>query len=126
MTQRPPLDVLVVDDEPDVLLMLRGFLRHRDGFGPVREASGGLDAVAQARARCPDAVILDLRMPDIDGLETARLIKARCKRAKIILFSAFMEDSIFDQAADAGIDACLPKTTTPDVVADMITNLCAS
>ena len=120
-----PLEVLVVDDVPDIRLMLRTSLQHFEGIGRVIEASGGTEALTKAVQRRPDAVVLDYVMPEVDGIETAKRIKASLPTTKIILFSAFLSDEVFEEAAEAGIDLCLSKFTTPDVVVDMIKNLCA-
>ena len=121
-----PLTILVVDDEPDIRMMLRVALKRDAAFGLVREAGGGLDAVALVAIDCPDAIVLDFRMPDLDGLEAARRIKDVCPDTKIILFSAYLSEKLFEDAAETGVDLCLPKTTTPNVVGEMIRNLCAS
>jgi CheY-like chemotaxis protein len=120
-----PLEILVVDDVPDIRLMLRASLQHFEGIGRVIEASGGTEALAKAVQLRPDAVVLDYVMPGVDGIETARRIKTSLPTTKIILFSAFLSDEVFEEAAEAGIDLCLSKFTTPDVVVNMIKNLCA-
>lgn len=124
--QHAALQILVVDDDPDVRLLLGMFLRHDGDFGAVVEAGSGIEAIEHLKAGCPDAVILDMRMPDLDGLQTARQLKRICPEAKIVLYSAFLSEDVFTTAADSGIDLCLSKTTLPHDVADMVRRLCAA
>src|SRR5258708_39040686 len=79
------------------------------GFDVGGGAAGGLDAVDAAEAWAPDVVVVDYRMPGVDGLETARRIRARRPDQTIILHSAFVDDSLASAAASAGVALCLAK-----------------
>lgn len=98
-----PARVLVVDDEPDGAYVVSTVLRYL-GW-QVRSAADGNSAVLQAREFRPDAVVLDVLLPDIDGLEVARRIRAALPGVCVLFLTACY-------AVDAGIpvgDACLTK-----------------
>ena len=103
-----PIKVLVVDDTMHVREMLSAILSV-SGFDVVGESADGLDAVGATEAWDPDVVVVDYRMPGVDGLETARRIRARRPDQTIILHSAFVDDELATAAARAGVALCLAK-----------------
>src|SRR4051812_31392639 len=113
MTQAPsqrPVRVLVVDDHADVRFLVRVIL---EDAGPAvafaGEASSAEAAVAALDSLEPDVVVLDARMPRIDGFEAAAMLLERCPGLPILLCSAIVDDEIRERAAAAGIAACLSK-----------------
>jgi CheY-like chemotaxis protein len=100
--------VLVVDDTDHVRAMLVEMLR-LDGFDVVAHCGEGAEAVAQATATDPDVVVLDLRMPDMDGLDTARQIRELRPHQPIVLYTAYLDGRVEADAHAAGIDVCLAK-----------------
>jgi two-component system KDP operon response regulator KdpE len=104
MTQGPL--VLVVEDEPQMLRFLRGSLSTH-GYRLV-ETSTGADGLAQAAARNPDVILLDLGLPDIDGIEVTRRIR-EWTQTPIIVLSARGQDEDKIDALDAGADDYLTK-----------------
>jgi CheY-like chemotaxis protein len=102
--------VLVVDDHADVRFLIRTILREA---GPpltvAGEAPGAREAVAAVEASTPDVVVLDARMPVIDGFEAAGMLLAARPGLPILLCSAIVDDEIRERAAAAGIAACLSK-----------------
>ncbi len=73
--------VLVVDDQALVRGGLRAMLEVQDGVEVVGEAADGFEALEQARLRCPDVVLMDIRMPGMDGIEaTRRLMEEPSRR----------------------------------------------
>jgi CheY-like chemotaxis protein len=113
MTQGPrqrPVRVLVVDDHADVRFLVRAILE--DAAPQVEfagEAATAHDAVAALEAGDPDVVVLDARMPAIDGFEAAAMLLERRPGLPILLCSAIVDDEIRERAAAAGIAACLSK-----------------
>ncbi|MEI8079768.1 MAG: response regulator, partial [bacterium] len=83
--------IMIIDDEPDNLNVLGEMLRH-DGWD-VRAFPRGEMALAAAREEPPDVVLLDIRMPGVDGLEVCRRLKAHetMRHIPVILISAFAE-----------------------------------
>lgn len=85
---RNPVDVLTVDDSAQFLEAARELVATTDGFRLVGEAVSGEEGVAAARRLSPDLVLLDVRMPEMDGVETARRLTAVDPRMVIFLVSA--------------------------------------
>lgn len=103
-----PVSVLVVDDTDHVRRMLAEMLS-LDGFDVVGQAAGGEEAYVLALETNPQVVIMDLRMPGIDGLETTRRIKAVRPDQAVILYTAYLDASLEQEARDAGVTLCLGK-----------------
>jgi CheY-like chemotaxis protein len=104
-----PLSVLVVDDNRDVADST-AMLVCASGF-PARVAYGGRQALELAGADPPDCVVLDVKMPDIDGCTVARSLRAdaRTAHAKLIAFTAFSTDRYAELIREAGFDYHLVK-----------------
>jgi DNA-binding NarL/FixJ family response regulator len=96
------LKVLLVDDSPDALFLLRKRLEKRRPFVVVGEATNGEDAIAQVEALMPDLVIMDVKMPGMDGVEATRQIKARFPQVSVLAFSAFGDAENTAAMRDAG------------------------
>jgi response regulator NasT len=101
------LRVLVADDEPMIRLGLRAMLEEQ-GYEVVGEADNGRGAVELARATAPDLIILDIRMPHMDGLEAARAIMAERPTA-ILLLTAYADRELVEKAKACGVLAYLVK-----------------
>ncbi len=104
------LTALVVDDFEDARHMLRHVLEER--AHRVLEASDGEEAVEIARRECPDLILLDLNMPQMDGLQAAQRIrecKEACKEAKIVAVTAYDTYGMKEAALGAGCDEYLVK-----------------
>jgi two-component system response regulator MprA len=99
--------VLVVDDDRALREVLRRALQL--GGYEIELAEGGATALAQIAARAPDAVVLDIGLPDIDGLEVSRLLRAEGNRVPILMLTA--RDAVADriEGLDAGADDYLVK-----------------
>ena len=113
-----PMDVLVVDDQPRARKSLRALLATWSQVGAVREAAGGLEALAQIECMPPDLVVMDVLMPDMDGLTTARQIRARWPGTKIVLLS--MDPSYANEALSAGADAFVTKGDSPRLLIERL------
>lgn len=116
-----PLRVLVVDDEPAIVDLLAAALRF-EGW-EVRTALTGTDAVREASAEAPDVVVLDLMLPDLDGLEVMRRLRVRHPRLPVLLLTA--RDAVEDRVAGltAGGDDYVVKPFSLEEVAARLTAL---
>jgi two-component system response regulator YesN len=119
--------VLIVDDELDMRLLVRAILQTSSlGVEVVAEAADGLEAMAVFATLdppdVPDVVILDNRMPGMDGLQVAAAMLKQEPRQRIVLFSAFVTDDMEKEAASLGVRACIGKhdfAHLPQLVADL-------
>jgi DNA-binding NarL/FixJ family response regulator len=100
--------VMVVDDTDHVRTMLAEMLE-LDGFEVVARAANGEDAIAAAIRNDPDVVVMDLKMPGIDGLETTRRIKEERPQQAVILYTAYLDPVIEAEAREVGVTLCLGK-----------------
>jgi two-component system, response regulator PdtaR len=102
-----PLRVLIAEDETVIRLDLRGILE-KHGFVVVAEARNGAEAVALAREKHPDVALLDLRMPELDGIEAARRIYAEYP-IPIVMLTAYSDRANVENAISAGVFTYLVK-----------------
>src|SRR3954453_17023406 len=109
--------VLLVDDEELVRFGLRTVLESAGGFLVVGEAGDGADAVAQARALEPDVVLMDIRMPVLDGLAATRKVLALPHPPQGAVLTTFHLDEYVHAALAAGAAGFLLKDTPPREIA---------
>ena len=94
--------VVIVDDTEDIRMLVRLTLEARGGFEVVGEAGNGRDGVEVVRRTQPDVVLLDLRMPVMNGLDALPRILQACPRARVIVLSGFEADVMAQHALDGG------------------------
>jgi DNA-binding NarL/FixJ family response regulator len=101
---------LVVDDEEDMRLLVSAVITlENEGLAVVGEAAGGREAIELARTLAPDAVVLDQRMPDMTGIETARALLDDHPDLRVILYTAYVDDDTVDTAGTLGVEAVVSK-----------------
>jgi len=106
----PPVRLLIVDDHADVRFLIRTIVEDSGmDVQVVGEADGVAAALAGLAAHAPDVVVLDARMPVVDGFEAARLLLERRPALPILLCSAWVDDSVRLEAEQAGIAQVLSK-----------------
>ena len=119
----PPV-VLVVDDDARNRKLVRDVLR-RAGLGTI-EAAGAEDALALARAHVPDLVLMDLRLPDLDGAEAARRLKADPATAHIPVVALTAVAGARNALLEAGFAGCVEKPIDVQALPDEVRRLCAA
>lgn len=110
MDQR--LSILIVDDQPRARKSLGALLSTWTRAPEIREAGNGREALHLVEELPPDLVLMDVRMPEVDGLEATAQIKARWPRVKVIVLSMYVEHG--DEALAAGADAFVGKGEAPE------------
>ena len=100
--------VLVVDDTDHVRHMLVDMLQ-LDGFDVVGQAASGDRAVTMVDDTNPDVIVMDYKMPGMDGLSAARLIRETRPSQPIILYTAYLDANLEAEARSAGISLCIGK-----------------
>lgn len=100
--------VVIADDEPTIRMYIKEILQ-MNNYDVVGDAADGFDAVEICRREKPDFAILDIRMPLLDGLEAAKIIKSESLCGFVLLLTAFSDKSIADQAKDADVMGYLVK-----------------
>ena len=117
--------VLVADDHFAVRVTYAEYLDACEGLTVVGAVDNGLDAVEFCRADAPDVVLMDVRMPVMDGIEATRLIKRHAPRTTVVLVSAYEEEELVESGRDAGADAFLLKGVSGAELAGQIRELAA-
>lgn len=108
--------VLIADDHPIVRDGLKRLLELEDDIEVVGEASDGRQAIDQVVQKDPDIVLLDLRMPQLDGLAALQAIQAANKRCKVIVLTASEDKNEFVQAMKLGCQGIVLKQTAPELI----------
>ena len=107
------LRLLLVDDQPLLRVGFRMVLESEDGIEVVGEAGDGAEAVRLTRELEPDVVLMDVRMPTMDGIEATRLIAAAQSPARVIILTTFDLDEYAFAGLQAGASAFLLKDVAP-------------
>src|ERR1700693_6070594 len=102
--------ILLVDDSELIRSATRHFLESQTGFKVCGEAVDGIDALEKASHLHPDLIILDIAIPRMNGLQTARELRARMYRVPIILFISYADAVQPGDAGEAGITAVISKS----------------
>jgi two-component system, NarL family, response regulator len=117
-TMCAPIRILIVDDHPVVVAGLTSMLGTQNGMEVVGSASGGEEAVNVLRAKPVDVVLMDLRMPGMNGIETLRTMNGMKINARAIILTSFETDEDIYRAVQAGAQGYLLKNAPQgDVVA---------
>jgi DNA-binding NarL/FixJ family response regulator len=121
----PPVRVLLVDDDALVRAGLTMMLDGAEGIAIVGEAADGDEVPAAADAHAPDVVLMDLRMPRVDGITATRRLRARPRPPEIIVLTTFDTDENILHALRAGASGFLLKDTPPARIAEAVRQVAA-
>ncbi|WP_018178619.1 response regulator [Jongsikchunia kroppenstedtii] len=107
-----PISIIVVDDHPVVRDGIRGMLEREPGMAVIGEAGDGAEALEQIGRLRPDVVLMDLRMPVVDGVTAIRRMRALdAELPRILVLTTYDTDTDIRAAVDAGADGYLLKAT---------------
>jgi len=117
----PPIGVLIVDDQPLVRAGLRMILEVEPDIDIVGEAADGNEAVTVAGETKPDVILMDVRMPHLDGLEaTRRIVGSRRNGSRVLILTTFDRDAYVYEALLAGASGFVLKDIAPEQLVDAI------
>jgi DNA-binding NarL/FixJ family response regulator len=119
-TEPTPIRVLLADDHPVVRRGLAALLGTLPDFEVVGEAEDGESAVRETQLTRPDVVLMDVRMPGMDGVEATRRIRSAVPDAAVLVLTMYDEDATVFTAMQAGAQGYLLKGAEQDEIADAI------
>lgn len=111
-----PISVLLVDDHPMVQGGLIACLAFYDDITIVGTCSNGADALTQAKALKPDVILMDVSMPDMNGIDATEIITEQCPNVKILIFSMHDSQAFVSSAIQAGASGYVLKDTSSEEV----------
>jgi CheY-like chemotaxis protein len=117
------LRTLVVDDNQDFVRAVCGWIECEEGMIVVGTAENGRAGLSEVDRLHPDLVFIDVVMPEMDGVETTRRIKARPDPPAVVLFTMHDADAVRERALSAGADAVLSKRELGDALAPLVRSL---
>ena len=111
---KDPIRVFIVDDHPIVRRGIKELLETEPGIEVLGEATNGQEAISGIAAAQPDLILMDLVMPEMDGIEATRQIKARWPEVRVLVLTSFASDEKVFPAIKAGALGYLIKDTGPN------------
>jgi two-component system NarL family response regulator len=120
MTSADPIRILLADDHPVVRQGLAALINRQPGMRVVAEAATGREAVALFAEQRPDITLMDLRMPELDGVAAILAIRAEAPAARVIILTTYDGDEEIYRGLLAGAMAYLLKDATPEVLVEAI------
>jgi len=117
--------VVLVDDEAMVRVGLRMVLTAEPDIEVVGEAADGGAAVGVVEQTAPDVVLMDVRMPEVDGIEGARRVLAQSPDVKVVVLTTFDEDEYVEAALRAGVSGFLLKVAPPERLIEAVRTVAA-
>jgi DNA-binding NarL/FixJ family response regulator len=117
--------VIIADDQPVVRGGLRMILEAQDDIEVVGEAATGTEAVELARTRKPEVVLMDIRMPILDGIEATRQLLATTRDSRVLVLSTYGLEEYVYEALKAGASGFLLKTESPEQLTQAVRTIAA-
>lgn len=111
-------NILVVDDQPGVRFLLREILEE-EGYG-VELAKSGMEALDKLSAMTPELILLDMKMPGLNGLETIEQIEIPGLREKVVLMSAYGDNDLINKAMELGVVFHIRKPFDLQEIKDLV------
>ena len=115
--------LVIVDDEAGIVEEVKSFFQE-EGY-QVYTADSGEQGIKVIRRRKPDIVLIDMKLPDISGIEVLKATKEISPQSKIIVITGYVDQALIDQAEKLGRDAFLPKPFDLETLKREVTRLIA-
>ncbi len=116
-SETQPLRVVIVDDEPDVMLLLKIQLEARPDVEVVGTAGDGAEGVEQVKALQPDAVVMDLLMPRMNGFEAIEVLQSDVPHVGVVAYSAVARENVREEMSRRGVPLLLKSGDCGPLVA---------
>lgn len=114
--------VMIVDDSLFIRKILRGILVE-NGYIVTAEAGSGIDAMRNLHTNHPDIILLDIILPDSNGLDLLESIISACPDSKVVVCSSIGQEQVIQKSIDLGAKAFIQKPFTPEKVAEVLESL---
>jgi DNA-binding NarL/FixJ family response regulator len=114
------MKVLIVDDDALIRDGLKVLLEMEDGFEVAGVAANGREAFAMCQELKPDLVLMDVRMPVMDGVLATGLIKSHCAEIKVVILTTFKDDEYIEQAVKNGAEGYILKSQSLESIVDSL------
>ena len=111
-----PKRILIVDDHAAVRNAVKKMIDASPNMEVCGEAENGKSAIEKAQASEPDVIVLDLSMPIMNGLEAARVLRRLMPATPILMYTAFSNSHLAEEALAAGVSRVASKTSPPDAL----------
>jgi DNA-binding NarL/FixJ family response regulator len=112
-----PIRILIADDDPPIRRLLRRLIEERSDWQVCGEAANGVEAVAKTGQLTPDLIVMDLAMPQMNGLQAAREISRNAPRLPMLLLTVQqVSNELAHEARSAGFQGAVSKSTGSEVV----------
>jgi two-component system chemotaxis response regulator CheY len=116
------MTVMIIDDSLFMRNIMRGIMRDK-GYSVIAEAASGIEALKKLHEVTPDIIILDVILPDINGIDLLESILKRCPLAKIVVCSSLGQEPVIRKALENGAKAFLQKPFTPEKVNEVLDSM---
>jgi DNA-binding NarL/FixJ family response regulator len=116
----PPIRLMLADDHEILRAGLRMLLGTQPDMEVVAEASSGAEAIVLAQTHQPDVILMDIAMPDLNGVEATRQLKMHCPFVAVLALTIHEEAGYFFQMLDAGASGYVPKRAAPEILLQAI------
>jgi len=120
------ITVLLIDDHAAIRKTLQYLIERSDDIQVVATASNGIEAVAHVSSGCPDIIIMDISMPQMDGIEATRQILLLCRLTRVLMLSTYDTPDHIRRALEVGANGYVLKDTLGDDLLDGIRTLSAN
>jgi two-component system chemotaxis response regulator CheY len=113
---------MIVDDSLFMRKILRGILVEK-GYVVAAESASGIDAMRNLHSKHPDIILLDIILPDSNGLDLLESIISICPDSKVVICSSIGQEQVIQKALDLGAKAFIQKPFTPEKVIEVLESL---